>query len=99
MWRLRESALKDSLDLRFLIIIQLAWENYLEANIEISLLNIIAHMIIFIKDRHALPLYFLQGFWSNHLVDCEQDASAVKQRNLDRLDLNGLLQSNSVSVY
>jgi hypothetical protein len=92
------SALKNALDFLFLFIIEFAWEHYFKADIKVSFLNVSAHVIILIEDLHAFTVYFLDGFWSYHLVNRQQNVSAVEQRDFDRFDLDRLLKRDPVSV-
>jgi hypothetical protein len=81
-----------------LFIIELAWEHYLKANVEVALLYIITHMVLVVKDGYTFTTDFFDSFWGDYLINSKQNASSIKEWDFHWLDLDGLLQSNLVLI-
>ena len=90
--------MKNALYLLFLLVVELLREHDFEADIQVAFAHVVAHVVLLVVYWHALAFDHFDCLRSDHLVDCQEHASPVQQRNFDRLALYGILKGDLVSI-
>ena len=80
------------------MVIYFLGEDYIKVNKQITSLNIIIKWVCFLELLHAFTLYDFDGFWTDDLINCQEDHATIEGWDSHGLALDDVLESDGVVV-